>query len=72
LSNNYSLKHLLTMKTAKKTIENKLNKTVNIFKASDGFNLLFTAKIDGLTVAYVYKSFDQNFNEMQIIKYVSF
>jgi len=52
------------------TIEKKLGKSVQFFKSSDGVNLLYTAKIDGLTVANVYKSFDKNFNQIQIIRYV--
>lgn len=53
------------------TIEKKLGKSVEFFKASDGVNLLYSAKINGLTVANVYKSFDKNFNQIEIIRYVS-
>ena len=60
------------MTTAQQIIENKLNKSVQLVKATDGFNLLYTAKINGLTVANVYKSFDKNFNQVEIIRYVSF
>jgi hypothetical protein len=57
------------METLKNTIEAKLNKTVNFFKATDGANLLYTATINGCTVANVYKSFDKNFNSITIIRY---
>lgn len=60
------------MKTAqilKTTIETRLNKSVNFVKASDGANLLYTAKINDLTVANVYKSYDENFNVITLIKY---
>jgi len=53
------------------TIENNLGKSVEFSKATDGVNLLYTAKIDGLTVANVYKSFDKNFNQIEIIRYVN-
>lgn len=60
-----------TMTNLQTTIEKKLGKSVEFSKASDGVNLLYTAKINGLTVANVYKSFDKNFNQIEIIRYVS-
>lgn len=57
------------MESLQKTIETKLGKKVNFESATDGANLLFTAKIDGLTVANVYKSFDTNYNNIKIIRY---
>ena len=60
------------MTDLQKTIENKLQKAVNFSKETDGANLIYTAKIDGLSVANVYKSFDKNFNQIVIIKYVNF
>ena len=60
------------MTTLQTIIENKLNKSVKFFEANDGANLLYTATIDGLTVANVYKSFDKNFKKIEIIKYVNF
>ena len=59
------------METLKNTIETTLNKKVNFEKATDCINLLYTAKIDGLTVANVYKSFDKNYNPIQVIRYVN-
>lgn len=58
-----------TEQILKNTIETKLNKVVNFVKASDGANLLYTAKINDLTVANVYKSYDENFNVITLIKY---
>lgn len=59
------------MKTLQTKIEKKIGKSVEFYKANDGVNLRYTAKIDGLTVANVYKSFDKNFNQIEIIRYVS-
>ena len=59
------------MKNIQLTIENNLKKTVQFAKSSDCINLLYTAKINGITVANVYKSFDKNFNQIEVIKYVS-
>jgi hypothetical protein len=53
----------------KKTIETRLNKVVNFVEATDGANLLYSATINGCTVANVYKSFDVNFNSTTIIRY---
>jgi hypothetical protein len=59
-----------TMKNEiKTTIETKLNKSVNFVKATDGANLLYTATINELTVANVYKSYDENFNLITVIRY---
>jgi hypothetical protein len=51
------------------TIESKLGKQVELTNSSDGVNLIYTATINGLTVANVYKSFDSNFNRVEIIRY---
>jgi hypothetical protein len=59
------------MTNLKSTIENKLGKKVIIELANDGANLLYTAKVNNLTVANVYKSFDKNFNQIKIIRYVN-
>ena len=59
------------MTTLQNTIETKLGKKVSFEKATDGANLLFTAKVEGLTVANVYKSFDKNYNTINIIRYVN-
>lgn len=59
------------MEALKNTIETTFNKKVNFEKTTDGVNLLYTAKIDGLTVANVYKSFDKNYNQIQVIRYVN-
>jgi len=68
-----TLNHIKTpnkMKTTSQTtIEKKLGKSVQFSKASDCVNLLYTAKIDGVEVANVYKSFDKNFNQIEIIRY---
>jgi hypothetical protein len=55
----------------KTTIENKIGKSVQFYKTNDNVNLLYTAKINGLTIANVYKSFDKNFNQIEIIRYVN-
>ena len=60
------------MKAIKVIIENKLQKEVKFFKSNDGANLIYTATIDGLSVANVYKSFDKYFNQIEIIRYVNF
>ena len=52
------------MKDLKNAIEAKLKKTVDFFPATDCANLLYTAQINGLTVANVYKSFDSKFNQI--------
>jgi hypothetical protein len=59
------------MKNLQTTIENKLGKKVIFESANDGANLLYTAKVNGLTVANVYKSFDKKFNPKNIIRYVN-
>jgi hypothetical protein len=59
------------MENTKITIENNLGKKVEFIKANDCVNLLYTAKINGLTVANVYKSFDKNFNQIEVIRYVN-
>ena len=59
------------MTTLQNTIESKLGMKVNFEVATDGANLLFTAKIEGLTVANVYKSFDTNYNRIEIIRYTN-
>ena len=53
----------------KNQIESVLGKTVTLEPASDCANLLFSAKIEGITYATVYKSFDRNFKPIQIIRY---
>ncbi len=58
------------MNTLQTAIENKLGKKVDFSKSSDGVNLIFTAKVDGVTVANVYKSFDHNLKQIAIIRYV--
>ena len=60
-----------SMKDLKSTIETKLNKKVDFFQATDCANLLYTATINGLTVANVYKSFDSKFNQVYQIRYTS-
>ena len=59
------------MTTVKNTIETKLNKSIDLMPASDGVNLLYTAISNGVNVANVYKSFDQNFKPTHIIRYVN-
>jgi len=59
------------MKNLQTTIEKKLGKKVQFVKSSDGINLLYTAKINGLTVANVYKSFDKQYNQIEIIRYTN-
>ena len=59
------------MKNLQATIEKKLGKKVELVKSSDRVNLLFTAKINGLTVANVYKSFDKQYNQIEIIRYTN-
>ena len=53
----------------KNQIESVLQKPVTLEPASDCANLLFSAKIEGITYANVYKSFDPNFKPIQIIRY---
>jgi hypothetical protein len=60
-----------TMKNLKNIIETKLNKKVDFFQATDCANLLYTAKINGLTVANIYKSFDGEFNQVYQIRYTN-
>ena len=57
------------MNTHQTTIEKKLGKKVIIVKDNDGANLLYSAKINGITVAHIYKSFDKNYNQIEIIRY---
>ena len=59
------------MKDLKNAIEAKLKKKVDFFPATDCVNLLYTAQINGLTVANVYKSFDSKFNQIYQIRYTS-
>ena len=59
------------MTNLKNIIELKLKKLITLEKASDNVNLLYTAKINGLTVANVYKSFDKNLNQIEIIRYTN-
>lgn len=59
------------MKNLQATIEKKLGKKVEFVKSSDRVNLLYTAKINGLTVANVYKSFDKQYNQIEIIRYTN-
>lgn len=61
-----------------KTIEQaqsviKSNVSVSEFRnATDGVNLLMVAiGADGLSVASIYKSFDHNFNQILIVRYVN-
>ena len=60
-----------TMNNLKNIIETKLNKKVDFFPATDCANLLYTAQINGLTVANVYKSFDSQFNQVYKIRYTN-
>ena len=60
-----------SMKDLKNAIEAKLKKKVDFFPATDCANLLYTAQINGLTVANVYKSFDSKFNQIYQIRYTS-
>lgn len=53
----------------KNTIEKRLKKSVMFFSDSDGANLLFTATVNGCSVARVYKSFDEHYNAITIIRY---
>ena len=57
------------MKNLKMTIESKLGKQVELTNSSDGVNLIYTATINGVNVANVYKSFDSSFNQVEIIRY---
>jgi hypothetical protein len=50
-------------------IEKTLKTSVELIKATDCVNLMFEAFIKGVRVASVYKSFDQNFNPIMIIRY---
>ena len=50
-------------------IESKLNKKVILKSESDGVNLLFGVYCGLEKVAHVYKGFDRNFNEVQIVRY---
>lgn len=59
------------MKNLQETIEKKLGKKVELIKETDGANLLYEAKINGLTVARVYKSFDKEYNKIEIIRYTN-
>jgi len=59
------------MKNLQTIIEKKLNKKVELFKATDCVNLLFEAKIDGVAVARVYKSFDSQLNPIHQIRYTN-
>ena len=57
------------MNNSQITIEKKLGKKVEYVKANDGANLLYTANVNGVIVANIYKSFDRNFNQIEIIRY---
>jgi len=59
------------MTTLQNTIETILGKKVNFEASTDCANLLFTAKINGITVANVYKSYDSNYNLIEIIRYTN-
>ncbi len=50
-------------------IEKKLNTSVQLIQATDCVNLMYEAFVKGVRVASVYKSFDQNFNPILIIRY---
>ena len=57
------------MNTHQTTIEKKLGKKVIIVKDNDGANLLYSAHFNGMIVASIYKSFDKNFNTIEVIRY---
>jgi hypothetical protein len=63
---------ITTMKTTNQIqviIEKEIGKKVELEKASDCVNLMYTAKINGIVVANVYKSFDAKFNPMELIRF---
>jgi hypothetical protein len=58
------------MSNIKLQIENKLKTQVKLIESNDGANLQFEAIAnDGTVLAKIYKSFDKNFNKIQVVKY---
>lgn len=53
----------------KQEIEQHLKNTIVLKNDSDCVNLLYTATINDIIVARVYKSFDKNFNKITKINY---
>ena len=58
------------MKAIIDAIETKIGRKIEIVKASDGANLMFSALSEGVKIANIYKSFDSRFNQILITRFI--